>query len=126
MTETSFPGLTTTQGLTYDDQVRLGLFLHDYPRDAFAERFDPIEGEAPSDLGWIGCDRQGVWTKIHPLVALSGEPRIWSAVAMCDIGPQEIGYEEYAKYPHSHLTARHILLAAKARLQAKLMKERPT
>jgi hypothetical protein len=62
-----------------------------------AHRWDPPESGdpevTPSDYGWIGEDRDGVWLAEHPDLAMSRAPELWAPMLLWQAGVESVGID---------------------------------
>lgn len=74
------------------------------------------------DLGWIGEDAQGVWTRAHPIAALTEYPELWDSVAEWNAGIRDLSRSEFDSLSNFDYEARLTFAAAHSREEARRMK----
>ena len=97
-----------------EDYEALGV-IPGKPASTFAARWDKRDDYEAIDLGDVGEDANGVFTRVHPDTLLQSEPRLWDAWIEWCHGQREITAEDYKTKSAYELECKIVLVGAHAR-----------
>lgn len=120
----------------YDLQTKMSMgLIPSHPMSApYAKRWDKRDGIAVCAFrkcacgkcdpdAWIGEDSEGVWSRIHPQVALPEYPQLWEQINRWYCGVRgEVTNEDYERLSNFELEVKLTLMNAHAREESRQVK----
>lgn len=95
----------------------------------FTNRWDPRTDysaiDNDDDCAWIGEDREGIWSCVHPMTALASEPELWPAWIEWQSGLRDMTREDFDTKSNFDFEAKLTLACAHAREEQRRMKRPP-